>query len=303
LFFGSIPKENILKEVEIEVKHGIRRIELHSEDALFYGRKLGSFEVNHDAIVDLFASVKKLPGVRELATDFFACSTVKSAAKTVKSMSEIIELDEKHLGYIETGLETVSRRLLQNIMPGKVKPYTIEEWPDVIDDALGILDDNYWFTVASMMTGLPKETEQDVIRSIEFIDRIKHHNVFVWAFPLMPLRAMRKNAAKWAPEYTPLRQNLILKATRHSLSLINKEASRILKILPAWARAPALAALKYVTEMTLHFFKGTDEAIARQEDRLNLYKDLQHAYEQGEDIMHVSSVVNELLNVSGALPE
>jgi hypothetical protein len=28
-------------------------------------------------------------------------------------------------------------------MPGKVKPYTIEEWPEVIDDALGILDDNY----------------------------------------------------------------------------------------------------------------------------------------------------------------
>ena len=304
LFFGSIPKENILKEVEMEVKHGIRRIELHSEDALFYGRKLGSFEVNHDAIVDLFASVKKFPGVREVATDFFACSSVKSAPKTVKLMSEIMELDEKHPGYVETGLETVSRQLVQNIMPGKVKPYAIEEWPDVIDDALGILDDNHWFTVASMMTGLPKETEQDVIRSIEFIDRIKHHNVFVWVFPLMPLRAMRKNAAKWAPEYTPLRQNLILKATRHSLSLINREAPRILKILPAWVRTPALLALKYVTGMTLHFFKETDEAIALCEDRLNLYKNLQYAYdEQGEDIMRVSSVVNELVKVPGALPE
>jgi hypothetical protein len=39
-------------------------------------------------------------------------------------------------------------------MSGKVKPYIIEEWPDVIDDALGILDDNHWFTVASMMTDL-----------------------------------------------------------------------------------------------------------------------------------------------------
>lgn len=43
-------------------------------------------------------------------------------------------------------------------MSGKVKPYTIEEWPDVIDDAFGILDDNHWIAVASMMTGLPKET-------------------------------------------------------------------------------------------------------------------------------------------------
>jgi radical SAM superfamily enzyme YgiQ (UPF0313 family) len=304
LFFGSIPKENILKEVETEIKYGIRRIELHSEDALFYGRKLGSFEVNHGAIVDLFASVKRFPGVREVTTDFFACSTVKSAPKTVKSMSEIMELDEKHPGYVETGLETVSSRLVQNIMPGKVKPYSVEEWPDVIDDALGILDDNHWFTVASMMTGLPKETEQDVIRSIEFIDKIRHHNVFIWVFPLMPLRAMRKNAAKWAPEYTPLRQDLILKATRHSLSLINREAARILKVLPAWARGPAVFALKYITGMTLHFFKGTDEAIARQEDRLNLYKHLQYSYnDQGEDIMNISSVMNELVKVAVTLPE
>jgi hypothetical protein len=56
-------------------------------------------------------------------------------------MSEIMALDEKQPGYVETGLEAVSHRLVQNIMPSKVKPYTtIEEWPDVIDDALGILD-------------------------------------------------------------------------------------------------------------------------------------------------------------------
>jgi hypothetical protein len=37
----------------------------------------------------------------------------------------------------------VSPHLVKSIiMPGKVKPYTIEEWPDVmIDDPLGILDD------------------------------------------------------------------------------------------------------------------------------------------------------------------
>ncbi|HEX7032230.1 MAG TPA: radical SAM protein [Nitrososphaera sp.] len=304
LFFGSIPKENILKEVEMQVMHGLRRIELHSEDALFYGRKLGSFEVNHDAVVDLFSSVKKFPGVKQVVTDFFACSTVKSAPKTVKAISEIMGLDKKNPGYIETGLETISPRLVQNIMPGKVKPYSIEQWPDVIDDALGILDDNHWFTVASMMTGLPKETEHDVIRSIEFIDRIKHHNVFVWVFPLMPLRAMLKNAAKWAPEYTPLRQELILKATRHSINLINREAPRILKVLPVWARPSALLALKYVTGMTLHFFRQADEAIAQHEDRLKLYKDLQQAHNsEGEAVMHVSSVVNDLIKISGSMPE
>jgi hypothetical protein len=94
-----------------------------------------------------------------IGTDFFACSTVKSAPATVKEISESMGIDGKnHPGYVEMALETVSPHLIKSIMPGKVKPYTIEEWPDVIDDAFGILDDNHWITVASMMTGLPKET-------------------------------------------------------------------------------------------------------------------------------------------------
>ncbi|MEM3172751.1 MAG: hypothetical protein QXE82_04340, partial [Candidatus Nitrosotenuis sp.] len=272
------------------------RILLHSEDALFYGRKTGSFEVNHDAIVDLFSAVKKTPGVKEVETDFFACSTIKSSPRTLKAMSEIMELDRNRPGYVETGLETVSPTLVKNIMPGKVKPYKIEEWPDVIDDALGILDDNHWFTVASMMTGLPKETEDDVLKSIEFIDRIKHHNVFVWVFPLMPLRAMRENAAKWMPQYTPLRQELILKATQHSVDLINREASRILKILPAWVRLPAEATLKYVTKMTLMYFKGTQKAIEGGQDRLQLYK-FESGFSDGQAVMQVSNVVSNLIKI------
>ena len=85
-----------------------------------------------------------------------------------------LKIDGNHPGYVETGLEIVSLHLVKSIMPGKVKPYTIEEWSDVIDNALGILDDSHWFTVASMMmTSLPKETEQDVIESIRFIDSMK----------------------------------------------------------------------------------------------------------------------------------
>jgi radical SAM superfamily enzyme YgiQ (UPF0313 family) len=89
--------------------------------------------------------------------------------------AKYLEYYSQVFDYVEKGLETLSPHLVRSIMPDKVKPYSIEEWPDVmIDDALGILDDNHWFTVASMMmTGLPKETEQDVIENIGFIDSMK----------------------------------------------------------------------------------------------------------------------------------
>jgi radical SAM superfamily enzyme YgiQ (UPF0313 family) len=302
LTFRSIPKERIMQEVELEVKNGMHNITLHSEDALFYGRKMGSFEVNHDAIIDLWKTVKNYPGVKGVGTDFFACSTIKSSPRTLKEMAEIMEFDAKHPGFVETGLETVSPHLVKMIMPGKVKPYTIEEWPDVIDDALGILDDNHWFTVASMMTGLPKETEADVIRNLEFIDDIKHHNVFVWMFPLMPLRSMRKQAGKWMPEYTPLRQELILRATAHSVNMIDRYTTLLLKPLPTFLRYPTIRILKYVSRTMVQYLKEA-ESFIETEDRLNLYKDLHiDVSSESEAVMQVSNVVKELINVQRTNP-
>ena len=302
LMFRSIPKERIMKEVELEVKHGLHNITLHSEDALFYGRKMGSFEVNHDAIIDLWKTVKKYPGVKRIGTDFFACSTIKSSPRTLKEMAEIMEIDKKDPGFVETGLETVSPQLVQMIMPGKVKPYTIEQWPEVIDDALGILDDNNWFTVASMMTGLPKETEADVIRNMEFIDDIKHHNVFVWMFPLMPLRSMRKQVGKWMPQYTPLRQELILRATVHSVNMIDRHADLLLKPIPSHLRWIAIKFLKYVSSKMVQFLKEA-EGFIETEDRLNLYKDLQSEINsEGEAVMQVSNVVKELVSIQRSNP-
>jgi radical SAM superfamily enzyme YgiQ (UPF0313 family) len=299
LMFRSIPKDRILKEVELEVRHGLRNITLHSEDALFYGRKMGSFEINHDAIIDLWKSVKRFPGVKSLGTDFFSCASIKSSPRTLKEMAEIMELDKNNPGFVETGLETVSPELVRMIMPGKVKPFSIEEWPDVIDDALGILDDNHWFTVASMMTGLPKESEKDVIQCLEFIDRIKHHNVFVWMFPLMPLRSMRKQAAKWMPEYTPLRQQLILEATKHSVSMINRHASLLLKPIPAHLRFMVIEVLKYVSSKMLKYLEEAEDAIKHSnEDRLRLYKDLDiEVSSEGEAVLHIAGMVNELTSL------
>ena len=299
LMFRSIPKDRILKEVELEVRHGLRSITLHSEDALFYGRRMWSFEINHDAIVDLWRSVKGFPGVRSVGTDFFSCASIKSSPRTLKEIAEIMEIDESNPGFVETGLETVSPTLVKMIMPGKVKPFSIEEWPDVIDDALGILDDNHWFTVASMMTGLPKETESDVIRSLEFLDRIKHHRVFVWVFPLMPLRSMRKQAAKWMPEYTPLRQELILEATKHSVGMIDRYASLLLKPIPSYLRFITIHVLRYVTGRMLQYLKEAEDSISKsKEDRLRLYKDLDvEVNDEGEAVLHIAEMVNELTSL------
>jgi radical SAM superfamily enzyme YgiQ (UPF0313 family) len=140
-------------------------------------------------------------------------------------------IDGNHCGYVETGLETVSPHFVKSITPDKIKPYTIEEWPDVmIDDAHGILGDNHWITLASMMTGLPKETEKDVSSKAlsSLIGYKTPQCVRLGVSTHMPLRAMRKNAVKWAPEYTLLRQELlILNTTKISVDMMIERLCRL----------------------------------------------------------------------------
>jgi DNA polymerase elongation subunit (family B) len=95
----------------------------------------------------------------------------------------------------------------------------------------------------------------------------------------MPLREMRKNAAKWAPEYTPLRQELILNATKISVDMIEMQSSDIMKGMPKGTRFAAEQSMKYVLWRERRYFKDTEQAIERGEDRLNLYnKGLQSGY-------------------------
>ena len=60
----------------------------------------------------------------------------------------------------ESGIETGSPRLIKKYMRGKPLPYTPEQWPEVVMDAWGILNDNNFMTLSTFMIGLPDETEQ-----------------------------------------------------------------------------------------------------------------------------------------------
>ncbi|MEM2050975.1 MAG: hypothetical protein QXZ11_07645, partial [Thermoproteota archaeon] len=76
------------------------------------------------------------------------------------------------------GIETGSVRLIEKYMKGKALPYTPEQWPDIVVQALGILNDNQIYPLATLVVGLPTENEQDVVATLELLDRLKNNKVF-----------------------------------------------------------------------------------------------------------------------------
>jgi len=144
---------------------------LHAEDVLRYGAK--GIEVNREAVVNLFRSVKKHRGVETVRISHFALSSVAAAPEVVEDLSNILELSERRWISGQTGIETGSPHLMSQHMRGKCKPFKPSEWPDVVFKAFAVLSENMWVPCSTLVLGLPGENERDVETTISLVEKLR----------------------------------------------------------------------------------------------------------------------------------
>jgi len=179
----NFPVEKILKEVRVNLRTGTDMILIDSDDIFLYGSK-ERFLPNRKAVVNLFKAVAAEPGVRVIQPAHISLAPAIVDPKMVEELSEILgdKCRYKYRGNpvitAETGVETGSPRLMQEHMRGKALPYDVKEWPEVVCEAFGILNDNNWVPLCTLVTGLPKETEEDVLRTLELVHRMRQFRTF-----------------------------------------------------------------------------------------------------------------------------
>ena len=179
--FRSIPLDTIKKEVEVNMKAGIKRVEFITDDILLYGSQ--KLRVNHEAITTLFNETMKM-GVDGIWFPHISAPAVRSSPKTVKEMSEIARYNTDRAAAPVVGLESGSEKILNKYMRAKPFPWTPKEWKEVILDATAIMNDNYIYPCYTMTIGYPEETNEDVEESIDLVQSIIDHNLKAWIFPL-----------------------------------------------------------------------------------------------------------------------
>lgn len=194
-----------------------RRPLLHAEDVLRY--KARGAEINKQAVTDLFKTVRAHPGVNSVAISHFALSSVASAPDVVEEISNTLNLNKRGdwLGG-QTGIETGSPRMIKDHMMGKCKPFTPEDWPQVVVDAFEILSENSWVPVATMIMGLPGETEKDVDLSIDLVERLRPFKSLIVPLFLVSEGGFKDKAESFSmKKMTPKHSELFLKCWSHNL--------------------------------------------------------------------------------------
>ena len=166
------PIDHIEKDVKTNAQAGQSSILLHSEDVLRYGAT--GMVPDTERVLKLFTRVASVEGVDSLGASHVALASVYHNPGLISALAEMCSsrLGQDWIG-TQTGLETGSVRLLARYMKNKALPSSIEKWHEIATQAFGILDDNNWVCAATMINGLPGETTDDVIKSIELVDELK----------------------------------------------------------------------------------------------------------------------------------
>jgi len=77
------------------------------------------------------------------------------------------------------GIETGSSELAKKIMPAKAHPFKAEEWTQVVQTGMGLMHDNKLVPACTLIVGLPEEKEEDIIKTMELVDDLKHVRSFI----------------------------------------------------------------------------------------------------------------------------
>jgi radical SAM superfamily enzyme YgiQ (UPF0313 family) len=191
----SFPLEYIMKEVKTNINGGTSTIFTVTEDIFLYKSKPG-FIPNREAIVKLYKSIASYPGVEHILLSHASLAPVIYDRKLLEELSPILlektrwtpELNKsypKRFVSVEVGIETGSVRLMKKYMKGKALPYSVDNWPELVVQGVGIMNDHDWWPLCTIMTGQPDETEDDVRATLDLIDDLRNHNAKMFYTPVL----------------------------------------------------------------------------------------------------------------------
>ncbi|MGC8610131.1 MAG: B12-binding domain-containing radical SAM protein [Thermoplasmata archaeon] len=217
------PYEKIEKELQVNYREGVRNGILHAEDVPLYGST--DYYPKTEKLIKLHQLTKKY--YKNMAWSHASLAAVLAGEKNDKMLtkvSEIILKDQDWWG-AEVGIETGSPRLAEIIMPNKAKPFDTKIWPDVVVEGAGLMNDKGLIPAMTLIVGLPEETESDVIKTIELVERMWDIKAIIMPMFFVPMGVLKNKDWYRAYNLTELQQELLKICLSHGV----RQGKQILK--------------------------------------------------------------------------
>jgi radical SAM superfamily enzyme YgiQ (UPF0313 family) len=222
------PLEKIEQELRVNAEAGIVDGLLHADEVPLYGST--GVEPNPEKLIALHKLAKRY--YRKISWSHTTLVAVhhgeRKMGKLFTKLSEMILDEHQDWWGAQIGLETGSVRLARKIMPGKAAPYKIEQWHDIVVEATAIMHEIRLIPAITIIVGLPDEQPEDVVETIELIERLRPHRSLIVPLFYVPMSHVRSEKAGWLDKVNlyPEHVDLLKVVARHSIywakDIVNK---------------------------------------------------------------------------------
>ncbi|HID25350.1 MAG TPA: B12-binding domain-containing radical SAM protein [Thermoplasmata archaeon] len=212
------PYEKIEREIKTNVDGGVTDGILHAEDVLLYGQK--NVIPDENKVLKLNKLAKKY--YKEVGWSHASFATVACKPKLIEKLSETL-LDENQRWWgVEMGIETGSVRLAKKMMPAKAKPFKAEEWSEIVIQGAGIMKDNNMIPACTLITGLPEETDDDVVETIELMDELKDFPSIIVPLFFVPMGKLKDREWFKKEQLSETQKELLITCLRHDVNWVKR---------------------------------------------------------------------------------
>jgi radical SAM superfamily enzyme YgiQ (UPF0313 family) len=211
------PYDKILRELAVNVEVGKQQVIcLHSEDVMLYGSP--NAIPNDEKLLKLHEMV--MSKVKTVSWSHCSLAAVAAKPQLMQKLSEIILQKQAWWG-AEIGLETGSATLAKKIMPAKALPFKPEEWPTVARQGFKIMHDSKLCPAATLIVGLPEETEDDILKTMELVDDVKDCRSLIVPLFFVPLGRLKNKDWFEKAQVNKLHEELMFMCAEHSIHWVD----------------------------------------------------------------------------------
>ena len=194
----SVPIDIIIENAKVNLQspyNTYKAIFLQSDDALRYGSSRRDGRLDPDSLYQLYDALFEL-GARTVQFTHASFANLVADEDFIIEFTRYLKAHGMPGAGCQPGLETGSIRLMSKLMHGKMRPYSPEEWPWVVQNGLRIMSENDWTPACTLILGLPGEAREDILDTYRLIKSVrKYKSLYVPLF-FAPIGMTRLHDAK-----------------------------------------------------------------------------------------------------------
>ncbi len=208
------PLEFIEKEILTNVREGLNNGILSCSDVMLYGSK--NVIPNAEAVIKVNELAKK--HLRSVGWSHCSLAAALAGEDVLREVTNILidGENQRFLG-VEVGVESGSPKIMKRHMPAKSRPYSPDEWPEVVEKSFSLFHELNVIPAATIIVGLPGEEEDDVVATTELVKRLRPYRSLIVPMFFVPMGPSRLGGKAWFRNLREYHIDLVLACLDHAI--------------------------------------------------------------------------------------